>query len=201
MNTKKISIGILLLLSIATLFYFFTNTTEEFDENMALSEYPSSAVMIPPENFEEIDERADVIIRVQPVVILEYGEFTNGDVTSTITEVEITEVFRGEFETEDTIQVAEPYRVENSEVEPVGNYVPMEIGEEYILFLGATGSNAYRINFGTYGSYNASKEVRLQAYDEFETVGQLQELDFYTSNEEVLESYQTIRESVLEQYD
>lgn len=163
-----------------------------------ISDAQLSASYSVPTNLNQIEKSSDLIIKGQVLGIQSFGEYIEGgDITSTLTEIEVLEVFNGE-DSEDTILVAEPYRVTDEGVEPVGHYVPLEPAEEYYFFLEDSGEDIWMINYMGFGKYHEEKEVLNQSIQSFSSYEDIKPYDFLSESE--ANKYSAIKEEVLERY-
>ncbi len=82
------------------------------------------------------------------------------------------------------------------------NYIALEKGKEYILFLsgGHDGDKVSSITSLGYGKFNKTLKEQKASMNDFDTVGEVQKYDFISNtNEEVLK-YQVIKKQVLEKF-
>ena len=67
---------------------------------------------------------------------------------ATISSFEITKVYKGDFEVGDVIQVGEEYYIDESDGQKTlvhfGNYLPSEVGKEYLMFFDNPPKNSKR---------------------------------------------------------
>src|SRR5699024_6612897 len=130
------------LLAVALFFLTGCNTVDSFDgdyvfleSNLAISQNQLSASYQVPNNLNQIEQNSDLVIKGKVLGIQSFGEYIEGgDIASTLTEIEVIEVFDGKHNG-DNLVVAEPYRLTNDGIEPIGHYVPLEPEEEYVFFL------------------------------------------------------------------
>ena len=115
----------------------------------------------PLENVEQIENRADYILKVK---ILPFSEniMINNERGYTKTMVEVTEVYSGDIDVGDIINLREPYfSITNdsgiSQEIYTGNYYKSEVGSEYIVFVSKyLDDDLYGLRFGDRGRYEAN---------------------------------------------
>ena len=193
------------LLAVALFFLAGCNTVDSSDgdyvaleSNQTISQNQLSASYPIPNNLNQIERNSDLIVKGKVLGIQSFGEYTeDGDLTSTLTEVEVIEVFDGEYNGNNLV-VAEPYRLTNDGIEPVGHYVPLEPEEEYVFFLEDSGEDIWILNYMGFGKYHDEKEVLNQSIQSFSTYEEIQSYDFLSDSE--ASKYNTIREVVLNTY-
>ncbi|WP_161879526.1 hypothetical protein [Alkalibacterium sp. MB6] len=192
------------LLSLAIIFLTGCNDSASvneyltLDDDQKISDVQLSASYPVPSSLEQIEREADLIVKGKVLGIQSFGEYTEeGDLTSTITEVDVLEVFEGETDSE-RILVAEPYRLTDEGIEPVGHYVPLEAEEEYYFFLTDSGEDIWMIHFMGFGKYHEEKEVSNQSITSFSSYEDIKAYDFLSSSE--ANKYSDIKEDVLSEY-
>lgn len=155
-----------------------------------------------PENMEEIERRSEDIVRVRAVQVEELGESVQEEIpyTNTRTTVEVIESFRGSLEAGEQITIAEPYYLLDGELVFVGDYIPMEMDEDYILFLYANDQESYTVVSIGYEKYHAEKEALEGETQDFNTVNDIQPYGFLSTDESQVDLYSSIHSEVLNKY-
>lgn len=181
------------------------NTSDSSDDdyvvlesNQTISQNQLSASYPVPNNLKQIEQNSDLVIKGKVLGIQSFGEYIEGgDIASTLTEIEVIEVFDGKHNG-DNLVVAEPYRLTNDGIEPIGHYVPLEPEEEYVFFLEDSGEDIWILNYMGFGKYHEEKEVLNQSIQSFSTYEEIKSYDFLSDSE--ASKYNTIREDVLNTY-
>ena len=133
-----------------------------------------------PEDFKAIENITDVIIRAEVLPNRENIELTRNMYGFTRTKVEVTEVYRGDLEVGDIVDIIEEYfyytdsYTGNIRLRALDLYEPAIIGNEYIFFLyfkgepGTPREDAYQIVNITDGKFPISKDLlKVQNGDKF----------------------------------
>ena len=196
---------IMSLLAVVLFFLAGCNTVDSSDgdyvvleNNQTISQNQLSASYPVPNNLNQIEQNSDLVIKGKVLGIQSFGEYIEGgDITSTLTEVDVLEVFDGDYN-EGHLVVAEPYRLTDEGIEPVGHYIPLEPEEEYIFFLQDSGEDIWMLNYMGFGKYHPEKEVLNQSIQSFSTYEEIKAYDFLSDSE--ANKYSTIREDVLNVY-
>lgn len=166
------------------------------------------------ENYNDLERSADVIARVSATS--DRKMFPH---TSTLTEVMVVEVYKGEIQSEESIFIYEPavfsYSVSKS-YRSSGGYQMMKEGEEYIVFLqklktakGYKMSEKEKSTFlptTTLFSKFPMKQGRLEVVKEKKinngeySYGDVENLEIITSENRNLEKYVKMKEEVIQRY-
>ncbi|WP_270997611.1 hypothetical protein [Listeria seeligeri] len=168
-----------------------TKDTKIFKEGVINADYQV------PKNLAELESNSEDIVKVKLLQNKEIGKGNN-----TISEVEIIEKYKGNFKSGATIDISEPWLLNTGDYQAVENYIALEKGQEYILFLsgGHDGDKVSSITSLGYGKFNKTLKEQKASMNDFDTVGEVQKYDFISNtNEEVLK-YQVIKKQVLEKF-
>ncbi|MBC1541070.1 hypothetical protein [Listeria seeligeri] len=168
-----------------------TKNTKIFKEGVINADYQI------PQNLAELESNSEDIVKVK---LLQNKE--NGKNNSTISEVEIIEKYKGIFESGEKIDISEPWLLNTGEYQAVENYIALEKGQEYILFLsgGHDGDRVSSITSLGYGKFNKTLKERKASMNDFDTVGEVQKYDFISNSDEEVLKYQDIKKQVLERF-
>ncbi|WP_271002498.1 hypothetical protein [Listeria seeligeri] len=168
-----------------------TKNTKIFKECVINADYQI------PQNLAELESNSEDIVKVK---LLQNKE--NGKNNSTISEVEIIEKYKGNFESGEKIDISEPWLLNTGEYQAVENYIALEKGQEYILFLsgGHDGDRVSSITSLGYGKFNKTLKERKASMNDFDTVGEVQKYDFISNSDEEVLKYQDIKKQVLERF-
>ncbi|GEN51690.1 hypothetical protein [Alkalibacterium pelagium] len=184
-----------------------TREIEELDPNLAINSFTqSSGSYALPESLEDVEERAEVIVNGRMNGVIEFGNHDNAAdpdarITSTLTEVEITEVFKGDaLSVGDTVDVTELYYLSSGEISTVEHYVPMEQGEDYLLFLFEGSDGSWGIEYMGFGKYHFEKSIVNQSIQEFSTLGEVSDYQFMTTDDYEIELYEQLFEEAEDRY-
>ncbi|MBC1719677.1 hypothetical protein [Listeria seeligeri] len=168
-----------------------TKNTKIFKEGVINADYQI------PQNLAELESNSEDIVKVK---LLQNKE--NGKNNSTISEVEIIEKYKGNFESGEKIDISEPWLLNTGEYQAVENYIALEKGREYILFLsgGHDGDRVSSITSLGYGKFNKTLKEQKASMNDFDTVGEVQKYDFISNSDEEVLKYQDIKKQVLERF-
>lgn len=174
---------------------------ELLHEDTPLSENTFSAAYPVPETLTEIENKSEQVLRVKMLNVEEYGELSeDGTLTATITELEVQEVLSGTLSKGNKIKVSEPYHFNLGSLTIIGNYLPMEREEEYIVFLSNFDGETWMIDFMGFGKYSLDKSVSSDPLESFDTYAEIQEFGFVSGEDEIVKRYTTIKNEVLDKY-
>ncbi|WP_048626962.1 hypothetical protein [Listeria ivanovii] len=151
-----------------------------------------------PQNLAELESDSEDIVQVKLIRNKEIGKGNN----SSITEVEIIKNYKGSFEPGDKVDISEPWLLTSGEYQAVENYIALEKGQEYILFLSG-GHGTDKVSSITslgYGKYNKSLQEQKADMNDFNTVGEVQKYDFISGLEAEIIKYQEIKKEMLKTY-
>ncbi|MBT0132385.1 hypothetical protein G4229_01615 [Listeria seeligeri] len=168
-----------------------TKNTKIFKEGVINADYQI------PQNLAELESNSEDIVKVK---LLQNKE--NGKNNSTISEVEIIEKYKGNFESGEKIDISEPWLLNTGEYQAVENYIALEKGQEYLLFLSG-GHDWDRVSSITslgYGKFNKTLKEQKASMNDFDTVGEVQKYDFISNSDEEVLKYQDIKKQVLERF-
>ncbi|MBC2209383.1 hypothetical protein [Listeria seeligeri] len=168
-----------------------TKNTKIFKEGVINADYQI------PQNLAELESNSEDIVKVK---LLQNKE--NGKNNSTISELEIIEKYKGNFESGEKIDISEPWLLNTGEYQAVENYIALEKGREYILFLsgGHDGDRVSSITSLGYGKFNKTLKEQKASMNDFDTVGEVQKYDFISNSDEEVLKYQDIKKQVLERF-
>ncbi|MBC1442894.1 hypothetical protein [Listeria seeligeri] len=168
-----------------------TKNTKIFKEGVINADYQI------PQNLAELESNSEDIVKVK---LLQNKE--NGKNNSTISEVEIIEKYKGNFESGEKIDISEPWLLNTGEYQAVENYIALEKDQEYLLFLsgGHDGDRVSSITSLGYGKFNKTLKEQKASMNDFDTVGEVQKYDFISNSDEEVLKYQDIKKQVLERF-
>ena len=152
---KSIIIIFLFILGTSNILIKSKNTKVTYNKNEIIS-----ASYVIPEDLEELDENAPIILKGSFTGNRKIDEDTNIVGPSTISEFKVDKVYKGSIEN-DIISVLEPFEIKDNNFTNIEGYIPMEENKEYILFLrenDISEGKQYTIKFISFGKYNTSKE-------------------------------------------
>lgn len=217
MNIKIKWMMVLLPILILTGCYNTTATSLPLDT--PLPETPGEGSYPIPETLADIEEQTENIVRVEMKGIHHLGELDPEKEeyvwTLTVSQVEVLDVIEGSLEVGDNIYVGEPYYISHGEdLQRIGGYVPMNNGEDYLLFLSNLTHetwleepvDSWMIDFLGFGQHRPGKEADFydDAYSrnlkKFQTYSDLLDYDFVASRADEVEAYKTIRQDIEEKY-
>lgn len=196
-----------------------SNEAASIPSDIPLADVPGEGAYPIPEILDEIEEQTENIVRVEMKNIHHLGELDPDKEqyqwTLTVSQVEVLEVIEGSLEVGDSIYVGEPYYVSHGEdLQRIGGYVPMNNGEEYLLFLSNQTNetwleepvDSWMIDFLGFGQHHPEKEADFygdslsRQTKGFETFSDIHNYDFMAMTEEEVEHYHTIREEIEAKY-
>lgn len=200
--------GILLLTLSLFLFACEENSesslTQLSDQTVIAENNHSSASYPIPQSLNSIEEKADLILKVRMKGHIEIGNSGSieegGRRTSSLSEVEIADIYKGDKSIGDKIVVTELFYFNDDEIEVVEHYVPMENNEEYILFLSNWDEESWRIEYMGYGKYHVAKGALEDDFQNFSILEDVRSYSFITEEEDQVLLYETIREEVINKY-
>lgn len=177
-----------------------------------LAEFTSEGAGPRPESLSHIEETTENIVLVEMQEIYHLGqlnpELDEYQWTLTVSEVEVVDVIEGTLEVGEKIHVGEPYYLSHGEdLQSMGGYIPMNTGEEYLLFLSELSDNtwleepvdSWTINYLGYGQYQPHKEA-ITFNRSLETYSDLLAYDFVVVDEEEIDIYESIQKEVADNY-
>lgn len=137
--------------------------------------------------------------------MIELGNYDNNEdsharTTSTLSEIEVTEVFKGDLSVGDRTVVTELFYIMGGQVTTVAHYVPMEQDEEYLLFLTNWDDESWAINYMGYGKYHFEKESVNHSIQHYQTMKEVRNFQFMSEEEEEVQLFDAIYEEVKEKY-
>lgn len=157
-----------------------------------------------PENSEELISNSDDIVKAKLVKNKTIGQYDADEMThtSTISEIEILEVYKGTFKKGDNIDVAEPWYLNDDAYQSVENYIALEAGKEYTMFLsdGHGEDKLSAIVSMGYGKFNEKLEEKEATLTDFDTLGEVEKYNFISDEKEEIINYSEIKEEVLDSY-
>lgn len=163
-----------------------------------------------PDSLSSLEERSSQIVSARVLEIEQLGTYVGRTMGADPAQVrvEITEVYKGNSQKEERITVVDNWWMHwvHEDVEHLNikrGSVPLEPGEEYILFLDAVedfpSNNPYTVDNG-FGVYHSSMEGVLESRLDLNTYEDIKGYTFLAADEATLERYQSIREAVLAKY-
>ncbi|MBC2259786.1 hypothetical protein [Listeria booriae] len=158
-----------------------------------------------PKSVEEIEKISEDIVEARVVNNISIGIYDekNGDIPSTITELEVLQNYKGSFKKGEKIKVAEPYYLNDGSLEFIENYIPLQKNENYTIFLrgGHESDGISSIISMGYGKYQEDFKEKQAEVTDFKTVGELEELDFISPDNTLVTNYKRIKENVFQTYE
>ncbi|AQY52011.1 putative lipoprotein [Listeria weihenstephanensis FSL R9-0317] len=158
-----------------------------------------------PESIGDIEEISEDILETQVIRNISIGEYdgNNGDIPSTITELEVLQNYKGSFKKGDRIRVAEPYYLKDGALEFIENYVPLQQNENYTVFLrgGHESDGISSIISMGFGKYREELTEKQAEVTDFETLGELGKFDFISPEIEQVGDYKSLKEEVFQEYE
>lgn len=158
-----------------------------------------------PESIGDIEEISEDILETRVIRNISIGEYdgNNGDIPSTITELEVLQNYKGSFKKGDRIRVAEPYYLKDRALEFIENYVPLQRNENYTVFLrgGHESDGISSIISMGFGKYQEELTEKQAEVTDFETLGELGKFDFISPEIEQVGDYKSLKEEVFQEYE
>lgn len=157
-----------------------------------------------PENSNELISNSEDVVKAKLLKNKTIGQYDEDEMThtSTISEVEILEAYKGTFKKGDKVNVAEPWYLSNGAYQSVENYIALETGKEYIIFLsdGHGEDKLSAIVSMGYGKFNEKLEEKEATLTDFDTLGEVEEYNFISDEKEDIVNYSEIKDEILESY-
>lgn len=179
---------------------------EELSDDVEIDQFSQSSAAYPwPSSLEEIEEKSDLIIKAKMNGMIEVGNYDNNydinaRITSTLSEIEVTEVFKGDLSVGDRTVVTELFYLMGGQVTTIEHYVPMEQDEEYLLFLTNWDDESWAINYMGFGKYHFEKESANQSIQNYKTMKEVRNFQFMSEYEEEVALFDTLFEEVKDKY-
>ena len=195
---KSIIIIFLFILGTSNILIKSKNTKVTYNKNEIIS-----ASYVIPENLEELDENAPIILKGSFTGNRKIDEDTNIVGPSTISEFKVDKVYKGSIEN-DIISVLEPFEIKDNNFTNIEGYIPMEENKEYILFLrenDISEGKQYTIKFISFGKYNTSKEDNIvNQKSNIKNLEEVKDSEFISESQEICDTYINIKGEVLDKY-
>lgn len=162
-----------------------------------------TASYVTPNNLQELEEISPIIVKGKFTGERIYDEDPNVIGPSTISKFEINKIYKGKIY-ENTISVLEPFEIVDNDFNNIEGYIPMDENSEYILFLRENKTKEvieYTIRSISFGKYNISKNNKINPQKT--RINYLEEAngnEFITESQEICDSYNEIKSSVLDKY-
>lgn len=171
-----------------------------FTDDVKVSESQHEADYHVPSSFDDLKERAEIIVKVKTIQDLS-DDAIEGEVLGSKKEVEVLNSYKGDFEIGKRIIIIEPAFVRDGEYVQTDAYVKMENDELYILFLKqGDNENEYGVVSLGFGKYSEEKQAYHGELNEFSTFEDLKQYDFISNLDEMTALYEKIKEDVLKEF-
>jgi len=163
-------------------------------------DFESHADYAIPTNLGQLEDEVSDIVYVKMIENKEIGGWVEDDYNTTVTQVEVLDVFKGNTAVGQNLLISESYYLYEGKLETVEGYVPMESNEEYLLFLvdSDTESDLKLIQSMGFGKYHFDKQATEQPIQSFSTLGEVKE--YGLTHGESADLYNTIHEQILNKY-
>lgn len=148
-----------------------------------------------PKDFDDLVANSKDIVKVKFIKNKDIGD--NGSTTS---EVEILKAYKGDLKKADTIDISEPWHLTNNKYTAVENYIAMEEGQTYTLFLSDAVDKVRPLVSMGYGKFSETLKEKQGFIQEYNLLGQIQKYDFLGGIDDELKTYQQIKKQVFEKY-
>ena len=162
-----------------------------------------TASYITPNSLQELEEISPIIVKGKFTGKRTHDEDPKVIGPSTISKFEVYEIYKGKIY-ENTIDVLEPFTIIDNDFNNIEGYIPMDENSEYILFLRENKvkeGTQYTIRSISFGKYNISKNNKINPQKT--RINYLEEAnvnEFITDSQEICDSYNEIKSSVLDKY-
>lgn len=157
-----------------------------------------------PEDSKELENKSEDIVKVKLVKNKKIGDYDKEkmEYSSTISEVEVLETYKGTFKKGDKIDVSEPWYLNEGAYESIENYIALEKEQEYTLFLrgGHDSEKLSSIISMSYGKFNEDLKETGATLSDFENLGEVEAYNFISEEEEEVKNYTEIKEDVLKEF-
>ena len=171
-----------------------------FTDDVKVSESQHEADYHVPSNFDDLKERAEIIVKVKTIQDLG-DDAIEGEVLGSKKAVEVLNSYKGDLEIGKRIIIMEPAFVRDGEYVQTDAYVKMENDELYILFLKqGDNENEYGVVSLGFGKYSEEKQAYHGELSEFSTFEDLKKYDFISNLDEMTALYEKIKEDVLKEF-
>lgn len=206
-NMKKIIVPIILL-SAVLLVGCSQKEKPEFNEvsketKISKAGSPEADYNI-PDNLEDLISNSEDIVKVKLIKNKTIGQYDEDEMThtSTISEVEILENYKGVFKKGDKIDVAEPWYLNEGAYQSVENYIALETGKEYTMFLsdGHGEDKLSSIVSMGYGKFNEQLKEKEATLTDFDNLGEVEEYNFISTEKEEIKNYTDIKQEISKEY-
>lgn len=170
------------------------------DEMDIQKDYAVNADYPIPSNLSQLEDEVSHIVYVKMAENIEIGGWNKDDYTTTLTQVQVLDVFKGEAVVDQILYISESYFLTEGKLETIEGYVPMEKDEDYLLFLADAHSDpdlklVYSMGFGKYHFDKLATDRALQSFD---TLGQIK--DFGLTHEGLADLYNSIHKEIVDKY-
>lgn len=157
-----------------------------------------------PEDSKELENKSEDIVKVKLVKNKKIGDYDKEkmEYSSTISEVEVLETYKGSFKKGDKIDVSEPWYLNEGAYESIENYIALEQEQEYTLFLrgGHDSEKLSSIISMGYGKFNEDLKETDATLTDFENLGEVEAYNFISEEQEEVTNYTEIKEDVLKEF-
>lgn len=183
-----------------------TYNLEVLSDDTEIDQLSQSSAAYPwPSSLEDIEEKSELIVKAKMNGMIEVGNYDNiydinARITSTLSEIEVTEVFKGDLSVGDRTVVTELFYLMGGQVTTVEHYVPMEQDEEYLLFLTNWDDESWAINYMGFGKYHFEKESVNHSIQNYQTMKEVRNFQFMSEYEEEVTLFDTLYEEVHDKY-
>lgn len=156
-----------------------------------------------PNSLQELEEISSIIVKGKFTGEREHDKDPNVIGPSTISQFKVDKVYKGKIY-ENTISVLEPFEIIDNDFNNIEGYIPMNENSEYVLFLRENKTKEgrqYTIRSISFGKYNVSKSNKISPQKS--RINYLEEAtinDFITESQEICDTYNEIKSSVLDKY-
>ncbi|ENL9968075.1 TPA: hypothetical protein O5N12_000742 [Listeria monocytogenes] len=190
---KKILVPILLL---ATILASCSSPNEKITKDTKISKTITiRADYKIPKDIKELEDNSANIVKVKFL-----QNKTIGKDGSSISEIEILTSYKGNLEKGSKVDISEPWYLSDGKYVAVENYIALDKGQEYTIFLGEKDKDTYPLSSMGYGKFGGSLKEDQAVQADFNILGEVQKFDFISENTEEVKNYQLIKEQVAGKY-
>lgn len=181
-------------------------TLEALPDDMVIDQLSNStATYAWPSSIEDLEERSDNIVKAKMNGMIEVGNHDEQSditarITSTLSEIEITEVFKGDLSIGDKTVVTELFYIMGGQLTTIAHYMPMEQDEEYLLFLTNWDGESWALNYMGFGKYHFEKDSLTDSIQNYETLSEIRHIQFMSEEDEEVALYQSLFEEIEQKY-
>lgn len=153
-----------------------------------------------PTDFTSLEKRANYIVSVKAIKDLGQ-DVVNGEVLGSRKEVEVLKGYKNVLKKGDKIIIIEPAYVKSEEYHAVENYIKMDDGNEYTLFLNEGDDlNEFGVVSLVYGKYSKNEKVGKGDLRDFSLYKEIVQYDFIAEHDEDIELYESLKEQVFNNF-